>query len=87
MYKLEIGYIKFIPYKKEKNMIKFNKTALKFDFKTYFGYNSRLLMRSVSFACMLDSVYKPLQDHYIKRSQVSDKLFLKEKIWKELGLS
>ncbi|WP_096024388.1 hypothetical protein [Campylobacter lanienae] len=87
MYKLEIGYIKFIPYKKEKNKTKFAIIALKFDFKTYFGYNSRLLMRSVSFACMLDSVYKPLQEHYIKRSQVSDKLFLKEKIWKELGLS
>ncbi|WP_096025109.1 hypothetical protein [Campylobacter lanienae] len=87
MYKLEIGYIKFIPDKKEKNKTKFAIIALKFDFKTYFGYNSRLLMRSVSFACMLDCVYKPLQEHYIKRSQVSDKLFLKEKIWKELGLS
>ncbi|MBR4097951.1 MAG: hypothetical protein IKK31_02325, partial [Campylobacter sp.] len=43
-----------IPYKKEKNRIKFVKIAVKFAFKAYFGYNSRLLMRSVSFACMLE---------------------------------
>lgn len=52
--KFTLPNLENIPYKKEKNKTKFAKIALKFDFKTLFGYNSRLLMRSVSFACMLE---------------------------------